>query len=170
MNRVAYGMFGAIFFVPVFLWVSLEFGPFLSPQSTSVGERLAYAVRCDLFAAFALAFGIICVAEQRYRSPNATKGSCDADESSSIPVNIRYIQNTLEQTVLLFMGHLALALVLKPENLKILPILVILFIIGRLSFWVGYFRSPIARAFGFAVTFYPNLAVLAFSATKILMG
>jgi len=36
----------------------------------------------------------------------------------------------------------------------------ILFVFGRILFWRGYARGAPARALGFALTFYPTLAML----------
>ncbi|MGA2776038.1 MAG: hypothetical protein ABSF94_00665 [Steroidobacteraceae bacterium] len=41
-----------------------------------------------------------------------------------------------------------------------MPILGGFFCIGRLWFWIGYQRGPAARAFGFAISFYPSVAAL----------
>lgn len=43
------------------------------------------------------------------------------------------------------------------------------FAVARLAFWIGYHRSPPARAFGFAATFYPTvLATLWALAVRLL--
>ena len=39
----------------------------------------------------------------------------------------------------------------------VLPGLVGLFCVGRASFWLGYRHGAAARAFGFALTFYPSV-------------
>jgi hypothetical protein len=40
-----------------------------------------------------------------------------------------------------------------------LPILTMLFVLGRILFWTGYHKNPHLRAFGFGLTFYPTVAV-----------
>ena len=81
-----------------------------------------------------------------------------------------YIQNTTEQLLLLLVAHAGLALVLPVESLSLIPLLVALFLVGRITFWAGYLRSAPARAFGFATTFYPTVAVLFYVAFRLLTG
>jgi hypothetical protein len=41
-----------------------------------------------------------------------------------------------------------------------LPAAAILFLIGRILFFLGYAEGAASRAFGFALTFYPTLMLL----------
>jgi len=42
----------------------------------------------------------------------------------------------------------------------VIPAAAILFFIGRVLFWRGYARGAPGRALGFALTFYPTVAML----------
>lgn len=42
-----------------------------------------------------------------------------------------------------------------------IPAAVLLFVIGRITFAVGYAGGAVARAFGFALTFYPTALLTA---------
>ncbi|MEE3328200.1 MAG: MAPEG family protein [Myxococcota bacterium] len=163
---VAVGMAGAAIFSVLFVAVGLYLfdSPVLGYDSP--GDRIAYALRCDFWAGFALLAGIARVAGQRFFS-NEIDGSVPA-EGHSLQVNRTYIQNTTEQIILLLMAHAALSLVVSSELLRLIPILVALFLIGRVTFWAGYLRSAPARAFGFAATFYPTVAVFVFVAFRLV--
>jgi hypothetical protein len=139
-----------------------------APSSTTPGERLAYALRNDFWAGFALLAGVARVASQRFFSKELD-GSVEA-EGPILRIHRAYIQNTLEQLLLLLIAHSALSLVLSAEMLPVIPLLVALFLIGRITFWAGYLRSPRARAFGFATTFYPTVCVFLFVAFRWLVG
>jgi uncharacterized membrane protein YecN with MAPEG domain len=78
------------------------------------------------------------------------------------------LQNTLEQTVLAVGAHLVLATVLRGEEMVVLPVLVALYLIGRVLFAHGYARGAAARAFGMALTGASTIA--AFGAAIVLMG
>jgi uncharacterized membrane protein YecN with MAPEG domain len=54
-----------------------------------------------------------------------------------------------------------------PEEARSLPLLTMLFVMGRILFWIGYHRNPYLRAFGFGITFYPT--VLAFVWLMLIM-
>jgi hypothetical protein len=45
---------------------------------------------------------------------------------------------------------------------------VIVFIVARIAFWVGYRVHPLYRAFGMAGTGYLNVGILAFALWKTL--
>ena len=57
---------------------------------------------------------------------------------------------------------------MPPERLQLIPLLVGLFLIGRVAFWWGYLRSPPARAFGFGTTFYSTVAVFLYVGVSLL--
>ena len=107
--------------------------------------------------------GVIAVANKRFIT-DAIDGSRN---NKNVEIHLRYLQNTLEQFVLLFTSHLVLCTFLNNENIKLIPILVALFVIARIIFWIGYLKTPIARAFGFAATMYPIFFVLAYDIFKI---
>ena len=62
------------------------------------------------------------------------------------------LQNSLEQTVLAFGAHLTLAALLRETELVLIPLLVALFLVGRITFAFGYAKRVSGRAFGMALT------------------
>lgn len=162
---VAAGMAGATVFSALFLIVGWAVDPFPPPAAETLAERLAYAVRCDVFAALALLAGIARVAAQRFFE-NEIDGSV-APHTRSLEIHRTYIQNTTEQFLLLLVAHLAFAAVEPASRLRLLPLLVALFLIGRAAFWIGYFHSPPSRAFGFGTTFYPTIGVLVYDVLRL---
>ena len=72
-------------------------------------------------------------------------------ESRVTRINIRVLQNTLEQTILFLVGNILTALYLPSGRLlTICPISSGLFLYNRLVFWFGYLKSPKYRAPGMA--------------------
>ena len=102
-------------------------------------------------------------ANRRFFIPEAIDGAL----APSIEIDRRYLQNTLEQLVLAIVAHLALVTIVAPESIRVVAVLVMLFVIGRVTFWIGYHYSGPARAFGFGTTFYPTVAVYVFLLTRI---
>ena len=68
------------------------------------------------------------------------------------------LQNSLEQTVLAFGAHLVLATLLRGPELVIIPLLVGIYFIGRVTFALGYAQGAARRSFGMALTAAPNAA------------
>ena len=165
---VALGMAGSGIFSILFVLAGLYFFDAPVVGIESPGDRIAYAWQYDFWAGFALLFGVARVAGERFFS-SEIDGSVPA-HTHALQVNRAYIQNTTEQIILLLIAHTALSLVVSSEMLRIIPILVALFLLGRLTFWAGYLRSPPARAFGFATTFYPTVAVFFYVAFRLVFS
>lgn len=115
-------------------------------------ERLVFALRADVWLLLWLAICVRAVSKGRFDSPSDIAGSASGPPSAALAVRAAVLQNSLEQTVLAVGAHLVLATVLRGTELRLIPLLVALFLVGRISFAWGYARRPIARAFGMAVT------------------
>jgi hypothetical protein len=107
------------------------------------------------------------VANRRFFLPEAIDGS-PAPESHTLEINLRYNQNTLEQTVLAAIAWTGLALALPHDRLALIPALAILFVVARALFWIGYLIAPGARAVGFGLTFYPTVLAFIWLAARAL--
>jgi hypothetical protein len=75
-----------------------------------------------------------------------------------LEINLRYNQNTLEQTVLVAIAWGAMAPLLPRDELVLIPAMAFLFAFGRITFWIGYLLHPLGRAFGMVLTAAPTLA------------
>jgi len=126
---------------------------------TTLAERLIVTARADMFVLCWLAATIGNVARLRFFSADDFAGSGSGTATAEVGRAKAVLQNTLEQVVLAVPVHVALA-VLVASSVPLIVALAALFAIGRLLFWVGYARGAKARAFGFALTFYPSLAGL----------
>jgi hypothetical protein len=129
---------------------------FVALPAEDLSSRLAFAVRWMLLPGLCLLLGVI-VAARRGFVPDAIDGT-RAPASRSLEINLRYNQNTLEQTVLACIAWASLAIVLPTAQLLLLPAMATLFVIGRGAFWIGYLLHPMGRAFGMALTVLPTLA------------
>jgi len=155
----------AILFV---LWVQHpEKAPLPVPALDDPASRLAFAARWLLVPGFALLVGVAMVANRRFFLPDAIDGT-RTPKSRSLEINLRYNQNTLEQTVLAAIAWTGLALALPHDRLALIPALAIVFGTARIIFWIGYLISPAARAVGFALTFYPTVAAFIWLAANAM--
>jgi uncharacterized membrane protein (UPF0136 family) len=84
-----------------------------------------------------------------------------------LDITLRYNRNTLEQVVLAAIAWTGLALALPHEQLKLISAMAIAFFIGRVLFWIGYLITPVGRAFGLGLTFYPTIAALVWLALRM---
>ncbi len=162
------GMIGAAAVGALFVWAGTRWYPFALPPLDSAGDRLAFTLRAEVFAGLTLLLGIGTVARQRFFSPEAIGGE-ESPRDHAIRINLRYVQNTTEQLSLAVVAHLALAATLSPGAMAVIPVLVVYFVLARVAFWAGYHHSPTSRAFGFAATFYPTVAVYLYVIYRVLV-
>jgi hypothetical protein len=142
---------------------------FASGVPRSLDERIATALKADLFVVFWLFAAVANVARLRFFSPEDIAGSAATTRSRSVRDAGAVLQNTLEQVVLAAVVYLALATALD-RPVPLIAALACLFSLGRLLFWTGYSRGAAGRAFGFALTFYPSLVSLLVAFVVLLRG
>jgi len=139
---------------------SIFFAPELLAQGTSTSERLAFALKADLFIALWLGLSVGRLARHRFLSPDDIDGGGLGPGSESANVLQATLQNTLEQTVLAVLTHMIWMVTVPVSWPATVPAAVVLFVIGRLLFVRGYADGAPARAVGFALTFYPSMLML----------
>lgn len=130
---------------------------FSGPAVDSIPERLAYVIKWMTIPGFCLITGIAAMAMQRIESGHGISGT-RTPQWHSMEINLRFNQNTLEQTVLASIAWLGLGLQLPLENVSLVGVFAFYFAVGRALFWIGYLQSNAEmRAPGFALTFLPTV-------------
>ena len=141
--------------------------PTIAPFA-DMGARLAFAVQADAFAVIPLLIGVMVVGNGRFLSeaidPTLHK------EGAALQVDARVLDNTLQQFVVFFIATTALATRLSIGEMRLIPAAVIVFVVARLAFWIGYRIQPLYRAFGMAATGYLNLGLLGYALWKIAVS
>lgn len=172
-RKILRQIFRALVTIAVICAIGYYIFPTTSNQFKTVGDKLAYTLRWQCFSLSTLLFGIIVVANKRFftRAIDPLKGGAD----DMLIVESRYLQNTLEQLVVSVTGQLILSTYLTDNLTRVIPILVVLFVIGRVLFWIGYHHGALNRGWGFAMTFHPSVAVHAlniyyFFITGVMFG
>jgi len=150
---------GAAITVAVIVGAILAGPMVLSPEAT-VAERLSFALWADVFIALWLGISIALLARHRYFTPEDIDGGGLTRGSETASVLQATLQNTLEQTVLAVLVHLTWATLMPVSWMSAIPAAVVLFLVGRLLFLLGYRGGAPSRALGFALTYYPSLLML----------
>lgn len=117
--------------------------------------RLAYAVQWLLVPGLTLLAGVFGASRRGFYA-DAIEGT-RTPSSHSLEINLRYNQNTVEQTVLAAIVWCALSQALPHDDLVLIPTMAALFFVGRLTFWIGYALHPMARTFGMTLTAVPTI-------------
>jgi hypothetical protein len=130
--------------------------PGLGEMPTAPGERLAFAATCWAVPGFVLLVAIMMVSTERRFSPEDIGGQASGPPSTRLAIKAAFLQNTLEQTVLVGAFFFALAAVAGGAWLSLLPVAALLFVVGRILFYRGYHRGAQGRSLGMALTMMPS--------------
>jgi len=134
--------------VSAIAWVALW--QLLPPLSgvDELGARMLVALKCVATASlFCFVAGIEAVAHERLQS-NAFD-PLQGHQTDRLKVNLRYLQNTLEQLIVFAVGLFGLAAYLDSGSaMRIVVASTIVWILNRFAFWIGYHRSAAMRGLG----------------------
>jgi len=151
--------------VAALLWFAIRFNAPVPAGMDDVAARLGYALKCAVGAVlFTLAMGVEAVAHERLRSP--AFDPLTGFETRRLQVNRRYLQNTLEQTVVFLVGLLGLAVYSTGEGMRAVLATAVVWTLGRWAFWLGYHRSAAMRGLG-APSMMLGLLVLVYVAMRV---
>ena len=136
--------------------------------SDDAASRLAYAARWLLAPGVTLLAGVLAAARRGFLR-DAVDGT-RTPLSHSLEINLRYNQNTLEQTMLAAIAWAGLSLALPLDRLYLIPAMAVSFALGRLTFWIGYLIYPMGRTFGMTLTAVPSVAAFSWLVWRTLAG
>jgi hypothetical protein len=158
---VALGMTAAL----VATWLLVSYGISGAPglplvHSAAFADRMTLAVAAWLGPLVSLTVAIGAVANGRFFSDADIDGAGLTAESPRIRIRRAVLVNTAEQTLLAVPVYAAMAALLPARSLPAPLLLSAAFVLGRLTFAIGYRYGAAARSFGFALTFYPTVAGL----------
>jgi hypothetical protein len=133
----------------------------------TVGERLAYALRANIVAIVPFFIMLITVGNSRFLSEaiDPTRGA----ESRSMDIDGRVADNTLQQNFVFAIATLALSTIVPLHRLQVVWACVIVFVVARAVFWLGYRVNPLYRAPGMSATAYMNLGMILFVLFHVFM-
>jgi hypothetical protein len=136
----------------------------------NAASAIAHALQWDILLVLWLAANIAMLARHRFFTPADIDGGGLSDGTPTAKVLQSVLQNTLEQMVLALSAHLIWAATMPLQWQAAVPAAAMLFFLGRVLFWQGYVRGAPARALGFALTFYPTVAMLVVAAGHLVLG
>ena len=154
------------FFLSVVTIVTILYGGYYYchsipvPKSNDFSEKLLYTLRyCTFPQAMFLMFAIFRVGSKRGSTPalNPLSGNehfCQTEKN--------VLMNTVEQLLCFLLFMLALTTYLEPLEMRIIPLLSVTFIIGRILFMVGYTFSPKHRSLGMSVNFLSHFFAIGY--------
>lgn len=115
---------------------------------TTLAARMVFTLKCAAAAVlFCLVAGVEAVAHERLTSP--AFDPLAGYETKRLKVNQRYLQNTLEQTVVFVAALFGLAAYATGgSGMRAVVATTVVWILARFAFWIGYHRSAAMRGLG----------------------
>jgi hypothetical protein len=151
--------------IAIALWIAVaRLMPPLAGME-SLAARMDFTLKCCCVAAlFTLAAGVEAVAHERLSSP--AFDPLAGFETRRLRVNLRYLQNTLEQFALFAVGLFGLA-AYSPGGgaMRAVAATTLVWVVTRIAFWIGYHRSAAMRGLG-APGMAQSLIVLVWVASR----
>ena len=147
-RRAMLAPMAAALIVGAALWLAIFY--LLPPLGAmdDVVPRLVFAVKCSCVAVlFCLVMGVEAVAHERLNSP--AFDPLVGYETRRLRVNLRYLQNTLEQLAVFLPGLFGLAIYCEGGSaMRAVPATTFVWIVARIAFWIGYHHSSGGRGIG----------------------
>lgn len=141
-----------------------------APADVALPERRALLALQWLLVAL-LPYVAVCLHIAAARFLEGAHDPLAGADSARLRIHGRVMQNTLEQFVWFAVALLALAPLLPPAQMGVVPVACIAFALARLLYWWGYFRTgTLGRAPAVQVTFTLNVAVLAAALLHFVRG
>ncbi|KAM7382795.1 hypothetical protein PAMP_002505 [Pampus punctatissimus] len=148
---------------PMLVWGGFVFLPFDAPLLDGAPLRLVYTLRCSVFAAMPIVLGWLVLGVCRLRS-GLVRPLFDEEakevELQEISVHRRFVSDSVSLFLIYFLQLVVMAMYLSQEQLKLVPLLTIIFAFGRLVYWVAAAFGSSIRGFGFGLSFLPSLAMM----------
>uniref|UniRef100_UPI00398E642F transmembrane protein 79-like n=1 Tax=Pristiophorus japonicus TaxID=55135 RepID=UPI00398E642F len=153
-------VFVALIFIPWILYGLYVFVPFEPPPCPDLTSRITFTLRCNIIAITPVLLGVVIGSLSRLCST-----AIDPLDTNvrAVLIHQRYVGNSIEQFTIYFINMVVMATYLHQEHMKIIPILAGLFAVARLIYWITAGLSSAYRGFGFGLTFFPTLAMVAYN-------
>ncbi|KAM3873564.1 uncharacterized protein ACN63O_002614 [Diretmus argenteus] len=168
--KVGVSLFTSALFFPFLVWGGFVFLPFDAPLLDSAPLRLVYTLRCSVFATVPIVLGWLVLGVSRLRACQVQPlfdQSEDVQEANVQEANVqeanvhrRFVADSSSLFLIYFLQLVVMAMYLSQEQLKLVPLLTIVFALGRLAYWLAAALGSSVRGFGFGLSFLPSLVML----------
>ena len=126
------------------------------PKDGDLLTKLFYTLRCFFVPISFFWVAINFVALQRL--PTGAFNPLDGPEHL-MDLSKKRLRNTMEQMTIYAVQSLILAVLLERNEMKVVFLYSLAFIVGRIFFWFGYGIHPLARALGFSLNYFSSSIV-----------
>ena len=137
-----------------------------SVQISSYWHKLEFVVCYQTIGISWILFNMFYVISKRVNSPAIDP--TDKEASNEVLVAQNIMQNSIEQFLMsAFAQIISISFVDRTLLIKVIPLINILFFVGRITFWLGY---PKYRTFGFMCSAIPNTLLINYNLIKFIQS
>ncbi|XP_038135267.1 transmembrane protein 79 [Cyprinodon tularosa] len=150
---------GALLF-PLLVWAGYALLPFDYPHLESPPLRVLYTLRCSFFAIIPIILGVMVQGIARLRF-SALKPLYQGNlVNKEVMVHWHYVNESLSLFLFYFLQLAVMGTYISQDLVKLVPLLSIIFVFGRLIYWLCLSLESSIRGFGFGFSFFPILVML----------
>lgn len=159
--RLCLGLVVALVLFPLLVWGGYALLPFDAPELKSTPLRLVYTLRCAFFATVPIVFGVVVQGIARLRFGELKPLYQGSLENQEVAAHGHYVSDSLALYLFYFLQLAVMATYLNQDLLKLVPLLTVVFAVGRLIYWVSLSLGSSVRSLGFGFSFLPILLMMA---------
>ncbi|XP_035667712.1 transmembrane protein 79-like [Branchiostoma floridae] len=134
--------------------------PWSTPALPDMTARMIYCARCLAVCTLPLLAGVVFCTYKRIMTPALDPL---AGHEHYVEVHRRFLENTVEQFLLLGVNLVPMTATLSDQYLPVIPAVVALFLVGRFLFWVTYVYRRSERGFPYMLSVYPSMAMFMYN-------
>ncbi|KAK2830483.1 hypothetical protein Q5P01_018414 [Channa striata] len=158
--RLALAMVAAGLLFPLLVWGGYALLPFDSPLLESTPLRVVYTLRCAFFATIPILLGMVVQGFARLRYNSLSPLYQSNLLNREVAVHWHYINESLGLFLFYFLQLAVMATYVSQDLVKLVPLLTIVFVFGRLIYWLCLSLDSSIRGLGFGLSFFPILVML----------
>ncbi|XP_053302926.1 transmembrane protein 79 isoform X2 [Pleuronectes platessa] len=145
---------------PLLVWGGFELLPFEPPLLRSAPLRVVYTLRCSFFAMIPILLGVLVQGVARLRHSEMKPLFQSKLLNREVAVHWHFVNESLALFLFYFLQLAVMASYISQDLLKLVPLLTIMFVFGRLIYWICLSLGSSFRGLGFGFSFFPILVML----------
>lgn len=158
--RLALATVAAAILFPLLVWGGYALLPFDPPLLGSPPLRVVYTLRCSFFASIPLLLGVVVQGVARLRYSSLKPLYQNQMLNKEVAVHWHYVNESVALFLFFFLQLAVMASYVSQDLVKLVPLLTIIFVFGRLIYWLCLSLGSTIRGLGFGFSFLPIMVML----------
>ena len=159
--------------ISLWLYYGYHHLPIHIPKFATIPDQLIFALRWQLPSVGVMFFSVLNIMRLREKH-HAANPLRTANAAEELTVWRNFLANTAEQFLINASHHLILSTFLEGQQLKVIPLLTALWVVGRLAYVMGYLNpndpDRAYRSFGFTLSGLPQPFMFGYCVYRLVTG